>query len=989
MPKRRANLQAADDEDGPRLTRIRGRTACCACVVLAAPRAGAARARARTFGVTDDAGKYARDGGGSFVATLNDVGFTENRVSVRWDPRNPTTIAAQAVHRPVRAEGPGRRHRDRLRGLPRERATGITGDARRPDAVRRLRRAARADLPAGEGLRRRQRAEPAALLAAAVHARRQPLAAAPPTSRCSPPSYDALKAVNPAINVIGVGLSPRGNDQPVRAEQRLALAGPVPARPRRRVPGERPHGADHGRARVPPVPAPSTDPPRTRLPVAERRPRRTSTGSSRRSGTRSTAPAQPIFAEAGGDRCRKPLRFDIDEVGWQVAPLPAVGGAYTGNENVADADRARRPGDVLRATWSRWPSATRAVRCSASSASSTRPTSPLPGRARARRRHAAPVVRRGQAGDRRRRTATARPRRSTWPHATAVVLPTAAWGKPHAAAAEAHPLELRRRRGRGGGLPRRDLQGRGRRRRCSAGASRPAGRSRCSLAARRDQGDHAPRVKFPKRRLKPGCYVYAIRMTATMNPSRASVLVSKPFRVGTPEEVTDPRVERLGELVVDYSLGLEPGKVLRIDAPQVAAPLAVESTAPRSRPARTRTRRSSSSGCPSCCSPRATRSSSTYVSPIGWREVELVDAIATIWSEANTRSLTRADPERHQRLIAAQRSSSPTAAGSGSSRRRAALVRHALPDARRTRRTREMSLAEYERFVFGACHVEERGPGRALAGRARRSSAPAPSALADVRELRIVGPDTDLHARRRGPHVERRRRPLQHARRRGLHEPGRDGHRGRDPLRLPGALPRARGRRTCGCASRAAASSTPRPRAAREYLDALLDMDDGARRLGEVAFGLNYEIDRFTRNILFDEKIGGTMHVALGSGFQELGGRNESGAALGHDLRPARGRRGLRRRRAHLAGRPLPRDGRSRACLSRLRRLADVLVGYSGGVQPGDLTVIEGSLNVAPLLERGLRRGAAGRRPPGASRCSPELRRRCCSARAATSSSSG
>ena len=40
-------------------------------------------------------------------------------------------------------------------------------------------------------------------------------------------------------------------------------------------------------------------------------------------------------------------------------------------------------------------------------------------------------------------------------------------------------------------------------------------------------------VAFPKRRLKPGLYVYAIRMSATMNSKRASVLVSRPFRVGT------------------------------------------------------------------------------------------------------------------------------------------------------------------------------------------------------------------------------------------------------------------------------------------------------------------------------------------------------------------------------------------------------------------------------------------------------------------------
>ena len=46
--------------------------------------------------------------------------------------------------------------------------------------------------------------------------------------------------------------------------------------------------------------------------------------------------------------------------------------------------------------------------------------------------------------------------------------------------------------------------------------------------------------------------------------------------------------------------------------------------------------------------------------------------------------------------------------------------------------------------------------------------------------------------------------------------------------------------------------------------------------LGEVAFGLNYEIDRFTRDILFDEKIGGTMHVALGGGFDEAGTENKS-----------------------------------------------------------------------------------------------------------------
>lgn len=55
-----------------------------------------------------------------------------------------------------------------------------------------------------------------------------------------------------------------------------------------------------------------------------------------------------------------------------------------------------------------------------------------------------------------------------------------------------------------------------------------------------------------------------------------------------------------------------------------------------------------------------------------------------------------------------------------------------------------------------------------------------------------------------------------------------------------------------------------------------LDMDAGARYVGEFAIGTNYEIDRFTKSILFDEKIGGSFHMALGASYPETGGKNES-----------------------------------------------------------------------------------------------------------------
>lgn len=61
-----------------------------------------------------------------------------------------------------------------------------------------------------------------------------------------------------------------------------------------------------------------------------------------------------------------------------------------------------------------------------------------------------------------------------------------------------------------------------------------------------------------------------------------------------------------------------------------------------------------------------------------------------------------------------------------------------------------------------------------------------------------------------------------------------------------------------------------------EFLDAKLNTDEGARYLGEFAIGLNYGVKKFSKNILFDEKFGGTIHMALGAGYLEVGSKNES-----------------------------------------------------------------------------------------------------------------
>ena len=61
-----------------------------------------------------------------------------------------------------------------------------------------------------------------------------------------------------------------------------------------------------------------------------------------------------------------------------------------------------------------------------------------------------------------------------------------------------------------------------------------------------------------------------------------------------------------------------------------------------------------------------------------------------------------------------------------------------------------------------------------------------------------------------------------------------------------------------------------------EDLNKILDMDSGARYVGELGIGNNFEIKRFVKNILFDEKIGGTIHIALGKGYKKTLSKNVS-----------------------------------------------------------------------------------------------------------------
>ena len=119
----------------------------------------------------------------------------------------------------------------------------------------------------------------------------------------------------------------------------------------------------------------------------------------------------------------------------------------------------------------------------------------------------------------------------------------------------------------------------------------------------------------------------------------------------------------------------------------------------------------------------------------------------------------------------------------------------------------------------------------------------------------------------------------------------------------------------CGSSSSRAASSTRRRGSGEEFLLQTLDTDEGARRLGELGIGCNPGIQRFMKNVAFDEKINGTVHLAVGNSYTFIGGTNESSIHwdIVKDLRSDG--------RIYADGRLVQEDGRWRADLDSRRCL--------------------------------------------------------------------
>jgi len=336
----------------------------------------------------------------------------------------------------------------------------------------------------------------------------------------------------------------------------------------------------------------------------------------------------------------------------------------------------------------------------------------------------------------------------------------------------------------------------------------------------------------------------------------------------------DARVENLADLLVNYSLELQRGHLVRIDGSTVAAPLVTEIYRHALRAGANPRTRIEVEGLDVIAVGESSDEQLAFISEIDRFEVEQVDAVVTVWADRNTRALGQADPTRVSRRIAARRELTNRFweridAG------KAHWVGTRFPTDAHAQDA-EMSLAEYEDFVYGACHVRaDENPvahWHAVSGelnaRARELTA--------VRELRIVGPDTDLRLGVEGRSWLAADGRLNMPDGEIFTSPVETETEGEIRFSFP-AIFHGRGVEDVQLRFEGGRVVQAEAGEGEDYLQSLLDMDDGSRILGELAFGMNYEIDRFTRDILFDEKIGGTMHLALGASFKSVGGQNESG----------------------------------------------------------------------------------------------------------------
>jgi aminopeptidase len=351
----------------------------------------------------------------------------------------------------------------------------------------------------------------------------------------------------------------------------------------------------------------------------------------------------------------------------------------------------------------------------------------------------------------------------------------------------------------------------------------------------------------------------------------------------------DPRLDRLADVIVNYSCKVKSGDVVGLSSSPIAQPL-IEALYEALIKAGAHVRVN--------CVPdslaeilykHASDEQLDHTSPLALHEMENLDVRIAIWAETNTRAMSNIDPVRQGRAAKARRpimKAFMERAGKGELRWSGTLYpTHA------SAQDAEMSLADYCDFVFKAGLLDHDDPVAAWLEVERRQQLVV-DYLTGSKEIHFQAANgTDLRVNVEGmtwinccghenfPDGEVFPGPNAQAADGGVNGivrysfPAVHNGRGVEGIELEFEK---------GRVVKASASSNE------DFLLKMLDMDEGARSLGEIAIGTNYQIRDFSRNTLFDEKIGGTFHAAVGAGYPESGNCNESGLHwdMVCDLRP-------------------------------------------------------------------------------------------------------
>ncbi|MEA2711072.1 MAG: aminopeptidase [Phycisphaerales bacterium] len=336
----------------------------------------------------------------------------------------------------------------------------------------------------------------------------------------------------------------------------------------------------------------------------------------------------------------------------------------------------------------------------------------------------------------------------------------------------------------------------------------------------------------------------------------------------------DSRLEKLADVLVNYSVGVKPDQLVRISGPPLAQPLMVELYRKVVAAGGNPVVRMAPEELSEILFKQGSDEQLKYVNPLAIFEYEKIDCSIGIWGEENTKALSNCDSKRIGMSQAARKPLMDI------------FMKRAAEGALRWTGTQfptqasaqdaEMSLAEYEDFVFHAGLLDRPDPVAAWKQVSERQQ----------RLVDFLNGKRDYHVvAANGTDVKMSVADHTWINCDG-HENFPDGEVFTGPVvesvegQINFSFPAVHHGRECGGVKLTFKNGKVVDASAdkgEDFLLSMLDMDAGSRFLGECAIGTNYQIQRYTRNTLFDEKIGGTVHFALGAGYPETGNKNQSG----------------------------------------------------------------------------------------------------------------